>query len=389
MIAALGALAAVTFFPRIWSPEHRLSDWMVTFTSPVKAVDRDIVLVTVRDDLAFRTRLVSLLPTDRIHLARLTECLSNAGARVIGFDMLFDWPDAQGMSEFESSLSESMARTPIIIGTVSQTGFNPQGQVDTAEIGRLAAASGVLTGVVDLVLSGSGGTVRTALGDRATTPGSVFATTVATSSGLPISNSRPLRAEEFRIAWFQGGEKLDGKSVRFSDFSSLDVVDLCQNQGASALSPIISDKIVLVGSRAQVDLHSVPLSTRSEYASGMSGLEIHATIVAQILRGPHIYVPGPLWSFLLAAVAALLGLIVHNSPRLAAWKKFVLIGLGFCITGLAWALYAFSHILLPVSLLLIALTNGAFIEQAARGVFNFWRRLSGMGQSTTNRGLEN
>jgi len=86
----------------------------------------------------------------------------------------------------------------------------------------------------------------------------------------------------------------------------------------------------------------------------------------------------------MAVCAALLGLLIHNSPRLKTWKKFVLVGLGVGLTALAWALYALGHVLIPVSLLLIAMTNGAFIEQASQGLLNFFRNLGWTGQSTSD-----
>lgn len=374
LIASSAAIVAVTLFPRIWSPEHRLSDWMVTFFAPVKEIDPDIVIVTIRDDIEHRKRLSSLLPTDRAHLARLTDCLSEGGASVIGFDMLFDWPDARGLAELERSIAAASETTPVVIGVTDASSDDPTGSASRREIERFARSANAKVGVIDLLQSGGQGTVRTAIGDKGTEPAQTFSTSVAQWSGLAIGNQRPYESPSFRIAWSHASEEKNGQPVHFTDIASLDVLDICSEFGASSLKPMIGGKIVLVGSRAQRDHYTVPFSTLPEYSNGMSGIEIHATIIAQVLRGPNIIVPGWIWTFVIAIFASVIGLFVHNNPALRSRKKFVLVGIGFLITMLAWLFFAVGHILLPLALILIAITNGAFIEQTASEVYLLYKR---------------
>lgn len=367
LLAAAAAYLAVTQFPRIWSPEHRLSDWMVTFVSPSKPVDPDIVLVTIRDDPDYRQSLSSLLPSDRLHLAHLVSCMSAANPRVIGFDMLFDWPDVANASVFEKAVLDAAQHTPIVIGVASFGDEKQSADASVKEIERFAAATDASMGVISLVHSGNQGTVRTALGDKTTIPRMTFASSIAKQSGLPIKNQAALQVRYFRIAWSHPKQIRSDRPVLFTDFGSLDILKICRENQESGLRALFENKIVLVGSQAQQDLHRIPLSTLSTYQDGYNGIEIHATIIAQILRGPNIVVSNGIFDAVISLLAASLGLLIHNHPQLKTWKKFVLVGAGIAITVLTWALYAVMHLLLPLSLLLIALTNGSFVEQAASG----------------------
>lgn len=367
VIAAVTAYLAVTLFPRIWSPEHRLSDWMVTFVSPSRPVDPDIVLVTVRDGAEYRQRLSSLLPTDRRHLADVVSCISQAEPRVIGFDMLFDWPDADGASVFQQALTEAAQEIPIVIGVPLDTGNSQTASESVREIGRFAAQTQTSLGVIDLIQTGDHGTVRTALGDRTTAPLKAFSSIVAQQSGIPIQNSSALDRKSFRIAWSHPKLVLVDTPVHFTNYETLGVLDTCSEGGVESLKTLFAGKIVLIGSQAQRDQHRIPLSTLAMYEDGLSGIEIHATIIAQTLRGPNIIVPNRWFDGVLALIVAFVGLLMNNHAKLKEWKKFALVGAGVCVTIVTWGLFAAFHLLLPLSLILIALTNGAFVEQAATG----------------------
>lgn len=368
VIAALSAQIAVSFFPRIWSPEHRLSDWMVTFVSPRTPVDPDIVLVTVRDDHEHRRRLVSLLPTDRFHLARLTECLAEVQPRVLGFDMLFDWPDAVGAPALEKAIEVASKEIPIVVGLPIPDRDPSTNSADVESIESFASVTQASLGVIDLLEDGNQATVRSALGSQSVAPRETFANIVAQKSGLPISNRTPFSTNSFRIAWFHPTTKLNDQPVFFSNFASLDVLDICEEQGSDGLAGLFAGKIILIGSQAQNDRHRIPFSTLSEYKDGMTGIEIHATIIRQVLRGPNIVSANRWVELLIALLAAALGLAIHTHPKSRPWKKFALVGAGIAITAIAWTVYAGLHVLLPLSLILIAVTNGAFIEQAGNGI---------------------
>jgi len=363
LFSAFAAITAVTQFPKIWSPEHHLSDWMVTLLAPVKPIDPDIVLITIRNDPKHRQELSSLLPTDRRHLSLLTKCMSDSGARVIGFDMLFDWPDTPSTDDLESQMLISSKTSPIIIATARPPEISSKFDINTIEIERFSNNANVKTGNVELIHSKPHGPVRHAFGDNGVAPQTTFAGQIARASGLEIENPEFVTVNEFRISWSHAAEKVGGKSIHFADYSSVDIVDLCEKGNDEILSQRFKGRIILVGSRAQPDLHNIPFSVRSDYVWGITGLEIHAHIISQILRGPNIIEPNNFWKFVLAFFASILGFLISKLRMHKAWRPIVLIATFVVITVLVWGLYATVHVLLPLSLIFIAVANGTVIEQ--------------------------
>ncbi|WP_097093017.1 adenylate/guanylate cyclase domain-containing protein [Novosphingobium sp. Chol11] len=272
--------------------ERGLYDWRAAAFAPRVEQDKRVLMVVYDDQTLIATRKRS--PLDRGLLARALRNLDSMGARSIGIDILFDQPqdeDGQLLSALHAM------RTPVWLGYANfgdnreQIIFEQQQYLD-----RFLAQA------------------RT---DRVR-PASIRLETdsdnVARSWPVPVAGQPPLLSLAMQpspaFARYRGAIQYRMPRAQ-ADGSEEPVIpslqiDLIANPSmAAALAPMVRGRHVLIGGDiVDIDQFETPLSGR-QTKSTMIGLEVHATMLAQLLDGALLpAVPG--WALWLAAALIVL-----------------------------------------------------------------------------------
>ncbi len=272
--------------------ERGLYDWRAAAFAPRVEQDQRVLMVVYDDQTLIATRKRS--PLDRGLLARTLRNLDGMGAKSIGIDILFDQPqdeDAQLLAALRSM------RTPVWLGYANfgdnreQIIFEQQQYLDRflaqARTDRVRPASIRLETDADNV----------ARSWPRPTPGQPPLLSLAMQPSPLFNDYRG--AIRFR------------KPLRQADGSETPVIpslqiDLIADPAmASALAPMVEGRHVLIGGDiVDIDQFETPLSGR-QAKSTMIGLEVHATMLAQLLDGARLpAVPG--WAMWGAAALAVL-----------------------------------------------------------------------------------
>lgn len=273
--------------PFIGSAERALYDVRATRLAPRVAQDERIVLIVYNDKTVLDTRKRS--PLDRATLARALTALDGMGARSIGIDILVDQPQDEDAALLRAL---SAMRTPTWLAYARATpqsggSFDDQQRFLNAFMARLRGTH-VKPASIDLVVDADG---------------------VARSWPFPAPDQPPLLASAMRSASGAGYTgSLRYRLPRSSDravFASLPIELLTDPAIAGALADQIHGRNILIGGElTDEDQVQTPMTARS--GDTMSGLEIHATMLAQLLDGtlpPAL--PGLFsWGITLLAIAA-------------------------------------------------------------------------------------
>jgi len=269
--------------------ETRLEDERIAWLAPAEPIDPRITVVAI-DDAAL-ARLPSRSPIDRTYLARVIRAVSSGSPRAIGLDVVLDRPTGPAA---DAALAEALrsSRAPVVLA-----GDGP----DATVLPGLAAPA-VIVGDARLRLDAADGVVRhmpeSALLPRA----------MATLLAGPAP--RAGTAGDRRIDYALRG---DGGAV----FPVISADALLEGK----VEPLaLAGRIVLIGAvLVDADRHQTPVSSHDLYATGMSGVLIHAYQVRTLLDADpaRADVPGSLApaSLAFATLAALAGLGLWQGGR--------------------------------------------------------------------------
>ncbi|GLV23364.1 hypothetical protein TomMM35A_32030 [Sphingobium sp. TomMM35A] len=272
--------------------ERGLYDWRAAAFAPRVEQDKGVLMVVYDDQTLIATRKRS--PLDRGLLARALRNLDSMGAKSIGIDILFDQPqdeDGQLLSALHAM------RTPVWLGYANfgdnreQIIFEQQQYLD-----RFLAQA------------------RT---DRVR-PASIRLETdsdnVARSWPVPVAGQPPLLSLAMQpsraftryrgaIQYRMSRAQADGSEEPVIPSLQIDLI--ADPSMAAALAPMVRGRHVLIGGDiVDIDQFETPLSGR-QAKSTMIGLEVHATMLAQLLDGALLpAVPG--WALWLAAALIVL-----------------------------------------------------------------------------------
>ncbi len=300
LFLVLGTALLVTLAFRVfpfWNAEEAVADARVALLGPVAAEQNDrVALVTITEDtlasLPYRS------PVDRALLADIVLALKAAGARAIGFDVLFDRPTEPAKDEaFLAAVRAEGA--PVVLAWA-----DPSLGLDAAQAATLEAfivAAGARSSVPLLVVDADG-TVRR-LPPREVLARPSFPLALAEAAG-----ETPPRVTG-RIAYLR--PPADGTDTFLAmPAHALAPLTLAQPEMIKAL---FGGKIVLVGADLPLeDRHRTPFAVLPGDPGGhMAGVAIHAQALAQALDGRRI--------------------------REGGWMA-VALNLGFAAWGAAWAL---------------------------------------------------
>ncbi|GLV27210.1 adenylate/guanylate cyclase domain-containing protein [Sphingobium sp. Cam5-1] len=272
--------------------ERGLYDWRAATFAPRVEQDKRILMVVYDDQTLIATRKRS--PLDRGLLARALRNLDRMGATSIGIDILFDQPqdeDAQLLSALHAM------RTPVWLGYANfgdnreQIIFEQQQYLDRfiaqARTSRVRPASIRLETDSDNVARSWPKPV----------PGQPPLLSLAMHPSAPFAHYGG--AIRFRMPRPQA----DGSEEPV--IPSLQIDLLADPSMAAALAPMVRGRHVLIGGDiVDIDQFETPLSGR-QAKSTMIGLEVHATMLAQLLdRALLPAVPG--WALWIAAALIIL-----------------------------------------------------------------------------------
>ena len=324
-LAATGALLVLALFLAGWDwnrplgggrarevltadAERGLYDWRAATFAPRAAQDQRILMLVYDDQTLIATRKRS--PLDRGLLARALRNIDAMGAKSIGIDILFDQPQDED-GELLSTLHAM--RTPVWLGYANlgdnqeQIIFEQQQYLDRfigeARTARVRPASIRLETDADNVVRSW----------PVPTPGQPPLLTLAMQ---PSASFRDYRgAIRFRLPIRQA----DGSEEPV--IPSLQIDTLADPAMAPALAAMVRGRHVLIGGDiVDIDQFETPLSGR-QARSTMIGLEVHATMLAQLLDGARLAAVPEGWRWF----AALLVVCAAGLTSLAELRWFALV----------------------------------------------------------------
>lgn len=328
-LAATGVLLLVALFLAGWDwnrplgegmareiptadAERGLYDWRAATFAPRVGQDQRILMLVYDDQTLIATRKRS--PLDRGLLARALRNIDAMGAKSIGIDILFDQPQDEDV-ELLSTLHGM--RTPVWLGYANlgdnqeQIIFEQQQYLDRfmkeARTDRVRPAS--------IRLETDADNVARSWPEKTSGPtlGQPPLLTLAMQPSPSFSGYRG--AIRFRLPIKQP----DGSEEPV--IPSLQIDTLADPAMAPALASMVRGRHVLIGGDiVDIDQFETPLSGR-QARSTMIGLEVHATMLAQLLDGARLPPVPEGWRWL----AALLVVGAAGLTSLAELRWFALV----------------------------------------------------------------
>jgi CHASE2 domain-containing sensor protein len=361
LVGLIVAAALITASRQGWLPEapDRFTyDWRTTLLAERADAQRDDIAIVLIDEDSLNG-YPFLSPVDRSLTAELIRAIDSAGAKAIGLDFIIDRPtDPASDAAFTAAIRD--AKTPIIIGAVDERGA-PR-EKETAFQDKFLAAVKRPAGHIYFATEKN---VLT-LGDQAVRfmvpPSTVpparpsFTRLLAEIDGPKPEPETPL------VHWMmppaQGGADL---FLSFTVPAHRD--DNGKRTGAifpESWLPALAGKIVLVGGAfTDRDRHLTPLTVAS--GQRISGIKIHAQILAQLRDGRSLYTMVWWAEFLLVALFAAFGYY--------AAQRWTLKGDGWRATAPAFVIillmgiiaFGWFRVVLPSSTLFLAWPIGLLI----------------------------
>ena len=241
--------------------ENWVSDLFTVFSTPAEPLNPEIVVLTLTEDTLARFPYRS--PVDRSFLAALLRQVDAAGARAIGFDILFDQPtepdkDAALTAAFRA------AKLPVVVAWADARAGLTDGQQSFLK----AYAQPVATGLANLRKDDADGTVRDLLPPENGRPSLPAAVAAALGVAIPTG--------PVPIVYRRGP---DPQAPAFTTYPA--------HLAAMLPAAWLRGKVVLVGSDLpQEDRHRTPLAAAFGNRAGtIPGVFIHAFALAQLLDG--------------------------------------------------------------------------------------------------------
>ncbi len=255
------SLALPHFFVPVAAIENWISDLFEVFTSAPEPQNRDVVILTLTEDTLAQFPYRS--PVDRAFLAELIRAVDRAGARAIGFDVLFDQPTEP---EKDAMLATAFreAKLPIVVAWAGKgSGITPAQSEWLADY-----TTSVHHGLANLRKDDRDGTVREVLPPE---------------DGLDCLPCAVARVMGSRVP-----ERAVPIVYRRGPDSATPAVPAYPAHIAAMVPPDwLRGKAVLVGSDLpQEDRHRTPFAAAfGNHEGTIPGVMIHAFALAQFLDG--------------------------------------------------------------------------------------------------------
>lgn len=361
-IAAALLAAALGLLEFVHNIELQTYDLRVEATARPSAPARDVVLVAIDNDSIRRMEpVVGRWPWPRLVHATVIDFLAAAGAKVIGYDILFAERDLRKFNvgetewtgdESDAALVESTKKagnvvhiaevsSPELIDPSKAVAVNldaPALNANVPDIGCVeprpqitppfpALAQAARAIGHSMFILDSGGSVRRALpvaqiGDRKIAAFSL-ATTLAAGVATPLHPSIDYAGNcTVMIPW--RGPAINGNGqTTFTSYSFYDIFyaqqQLLEGEKPAIDPALFKDRIVVVGATAEgiKDIFTTPFSSGE-----ISGPEVHANLIDAFI-GQRSITPAPPYVTVLLVVAAALVVGVAGGLLNAWWTSAV------------------------------------------------------------------
>lgn len=330
---AFAAMLLLTNLPLFSLLELKGLDLLFRLRGPL-APPSEIVIIAI-DEPSF-AEITKQWPWPRSLHARLIDQLKKAGARVIGFDILFAEP---AQPEEDRALARAIREAGKVVlagerSVVADPRFRQTMLVDPIEPFKTTASVGIATLPID-----PDGIVR-----------------------RPLPGSHNLVSFASKIVELYVGEQQHGVRPAFNEtmlinyfgpHRTIKTVSYYQALEADRMLPAgtFTDKIVLIGrdiqaapepQRTSPDVFLTPFSF--DAGGPTAGVEIHATIVANLLAGQMVNESSPGVRYILLFLLALIGSLTTLRLKplwalgtiLGLWALFLLIAYGLFTKGNLW-----------------------------------------------------
>lgn len=343
LLAALVSLLIVPLHGRagIRIAEGRVFDILTTIAPPQP--DEPGAVIVAIDEPSF-AELSERWPWSRATHARLVQSLKQAGAKVIGLDIIFSEPSGEAA---DAALAAALAPGMVLAADREVIAMDHGTQVSLVEPLPAFTESGAETGVTSVDLD-SDGVLR-----RMPRVEGSFTAAILGQIGEPL----PAIPERVLIQYLGGPRTYPTVSY----YQALD-------PGAFLPPGLLKDKVVLVGFNLKAaptaasganDAFSTPYTTKTGTLT--SGVEIHATLLDNLRHGLWIR-PAPLSA--IAALVLLCSLIGCGTGSAAiTWRTGVIAAASvIAIAAGSWLLLRYGRIWLPP----VTPTLAAFMGFGAR-----------------------
>ncbi len=352
--AALFVLVAgLSTIPIIRDSEARLADTFFR-VAPRPPARSKVVLILIDDD---SLRQYGRWPWSRVLIGRLTRNLAEAGAGVIGLDILLSEPQSP---EADRAMRESLQQTgrTVIVDRIGSYPDGPRWIEPQPEFAQSAIAVGHAQAVLDvdsvcrrfpprqLTIDGSRWAFAVEVA-RHTDP--QMAAAFLASYGVPLTDDT--------VAVSTARPVLIPIAYRRDRFDALSARTVLQGDDLS----LVRGRPVLVGfdPPESSDRLTTPLTT--EFPT--PGIEVHAQILDSILAGRKLR-ETPLWLSAVVLLGACL-LVVAAFRRWRGWSAvgvFILMAASlYFLAGLAFI----GSVLLPVGAMMLAVVAGPLLVYTA------------------------
>ena len=334
IVLSAGLLASILPITPVFT--HAIEMWArdlrIALATPPEPQNDDIIIIGLTDETL--DTLPYRLPVDRDFMANLIEELDNAGVRAIGIDSLYDRKTEPAKDErLRKAILEAAA--PVVPIWADKT-FGVEGErleILMDFIGDAPSGHGVIF---------SDRFDRTArrqkpIWDLDSPHPYQFPAAIADALGLPFDK------ETTPIAW--RGHTIDGEPP----------FKLYPAHWINALpAEWFRGKIALIGvDLIDIDRHRTPFNVLPG-TPRMSGIEIHAHALAQLLEGRTLWTTGFAANFMIGIVAGLLGIVLAliRLPLLLKIMLGVTLVLAFWV--LCFGMYRWSGPLVPLFMPVLA-----------------------------------
>jgi len=382
----------LSFSTPVQNLKLNVTDQLLEIRGPIAIQDSSIVIVSISQQADQEIPQKYPWPTD-LH-GKLVENLNEAGAKAIGFDVIFDKRDNYDLSN-DTVFAEALAKHDnVILGASIQNEGQSRGQRSRSRITRFVRPHSIFREANDNPL----GLVRTHKDDDASIRKYILNTSyngeqyysfgielLKIFKDIPAENVGH-SGDNFAVGPFEIPKYSSnlmainyfGGPGTFTQYSFENVIDdstvVLESEDPSFQTNTFSDpyfglkqsgafedKIVLIGATMPElnDLHSTPFAPQD----AMPGVEMHANAIQTILSGKHIHHVPNMVNLLLIAV--LIVIVVVSTRKFSGFWGFS-IYLLLAIGVIGWTIFEFlqfSYILDLISML-VALSVGYVTMQS-------------------------
>ncbi len=327
LTAIVFGLALAQFVPFVRLAENWAKDVRTALLSPSEAQHPDVIIITVTEDTLASFSYRS--PVDRRFLAELLEILEDAGARAVGLDILLDQPTEPDKDEL---LRTTLLRSaiPIVVAWADREDRLTERQLTYLN----DSTTGLRRGLITLRIDDSQGTVRWTYPGRHTNGQYVLGLAAALAGEVGATARRDPEPLSYRAP-------PAAHMPAFRTFPAHFVASLPKEW--------LADKIALIGSDLpHVDRHRTPWVTTRGSEGTMSGVEIHAHMLAQMLDDREVAEMGWLGALLVIAGAALLGLLLAAVDAPLPMQSGITVGVLVGLWAIGFGSFAGGGPLVPL-----------------------------------------